>query len=187
MDSENRLTVVLVGHPELRRRMGMAALDALAQRIVVRANVRGIARDDMGAYLAHWLRLAGSELPLFEPPTVEAIFQASSGCRARPTTSPTTPSSPPPSPRPRPSPPSTSPPRCKKSPKVGRTIEAGSLRSRAAARPLAFRHRKSFQSSHHRTISRRSWSRLPRCLERAALTHAPSPQLYVATHLEEES
>ena len=79
MDSENRLTVVLVGHPELRRRMGMAALDALAQRIVVRANVRGIARDEMGAYLAHRLRLAGSELPLFEPPTVEAIFQASSG------------------------------------------------------------------------------------------------------------
>jgi len=33
MDSENRLTVVLVGHPELRRRMGMAALDALAQRM----------------------------------------------------------------------------------------------------------------------------------------------------------
>jgi general secretion pathway protein A len=79
MDSENRLTVVLVGHPELRRRMGMAALDALAQRIVVRANVRGIARDEMGAYLAHRLRLAGCELPLFEPPTVEAIFQASSG------------------------------------------------------------------------------------------------------------
>lgn len=79
MDSENRLTVVLVGHPELRRRMGMAALDALAQRIVVRANVRGIARDEMGAYLAHRLKLAGSELPLFEPPTVEAIFQASSG------------------------------------------------------------------------------------------------------------
>jgi general secretion pathway protein A len=79
MDSENRLTVVLVGHPELRRRMGMAALDALAQRIVVRANVRGIARDEMAAYLAHRLRLAGSELPLFEPPTVEAIFQASSG------------------------------------------------------------------------------------------------------------
>jgi general secretion pathway protein A len=79
MDSENRLTVVLVGHPELRRRMGMAALDALAQRIVVRANVRGIARDEMGGYLEHRLRLAGSELPLFEPPTVEAIYQAPSG------------------------------------------------------------------------------------------------------------
>src|SRR4051812_37566168 len=31
MDPENRLTLVLVGHPELRRRMSMAALDALGQ------------------------------------------------------------------------------------------------------------------------------------------------------------
>lgn len=79
MDSENRLTVVLVGHPELRRRMSMAALDALAQRIVVRAHVRGLTRDEMGPYLMHRLRLAGSEVPLFEPPTVEAIYQASTG------------------------------------------------------------------------------------------------------------
>jgi len=42
MDSENRLNAVLVGRPELRRRMGMSALDALSQRIVVRANVRGL-------------------------------------------------------------------------------------------------------------------------------------------------
>ena len=79
MDSENRLTVLLVGHPELRRRMNMAALDALAQRIIVRANVRGLLREEMGPYLCHRLRLAGTELPLFEPATVEAIFQASSG------------------------------------------------------------------------------------------------------------
>ena len=69
----------LVGHPELRRRLGMAALDALSQRIVVRAHVRGIARDEIGGYLDHRIRLAGCELPLFEPPTVEAIYQASSG------------------------------------------------------------------------------------------------------------
>ena len=79
MDSDNRLTVLLVGHPELRRRMSMAALDALAQRIVVRAHARGLTRDEMAPYLQHRLRLAGTELPLFEPPTVEAIFQASSG------------------------------------------------------------------------------------------------------------
>ncbi len=79
MDSENRLTLVLVGHPELRRRMAMAALDALAQRTVVRANVRGLARDEMAPYLAHRLRLAGTELPLFEPSAAEAIYQASSG------------------------------------------------------------------------------------------------------------
>jgi type II secretory pathway predicted ATPase ExeA len=83
MDSENRLTLVLVGHPELRRRMSMAALDALAQRIVVRAHARGLARDEMAPYLGHRLRLAGTELPLFEPPTVEAIYQASSGLLRR--------------------------------------------------------------------------------------------------------
>lgn len=79
MDSENRLTMILVGHPELRRRMTMAALDALSQRIVVRANVRGLTRDEMGPYLTHRLRLAGTELALFEPATVEAIYQASTG------------------------------------------------------------------------------------------------------------
>ena len=79
MDAENRLTVVLVGHPELRRRLTMAALDALAQRVVVRAAARGLVRDEMGPYLAHRLRLAGCEVPLFEPAAVEAIFQASSG------------------------------------------------------------------------------------------------------------
>jgi general secretion pathway protein A len=79
MDSENRLTVVLVGHPELRRRMSMAALDAFNQRVVVKAHVRGLTRDEMGPYLAHRLHLAGTDLPLFEPPTVEAIYQASSG------------------------------------------------------------------------------------------------------------
>jgi type II secretory pathway predicted ATPase ExeA len=33
----------------------------------------------MGPHLVDRLRLAGTEVPLFEPPTVEAIFQAASG------------------------------------------------------------------------------------------------------------
>ena len=79
MDSENRLCVILVGHPELRRRLAMSALEALSQRIVVRAHVRGIARDEIAQYIEHRIRLAGSELGLFEPATVEAIHQASNG------------------------------------------------------------------------------------------------------------
>jgi hypothetical protein len=60
------------GRDTRSRRMGMAALDALSQRIVVRANVRGLQRHEMAPYLAHRLRLAGCELPLFETPAVEA-------------------------------------------------------------------------------------------------------------------
>jgi type II secretory pathway predicted ATPase ExeA len=79
MDSDNRLCLVLVGHPELRRRLGMAVHEALAQRVVVRAHVSGLTREEIGAYLQHLLRLAGTELQLFDPAAQEAIFQASSG------------------------------------------------------------------------------------------------------------
>ncbi len=79
MDSDNRLCLVLIGHPELRRRLNMAVHEALSQRVVVRAHVPGLTRDEVGPYLQHLLRLAGTELPLFEASAQEALFQASSG------------------------------------------------------------------------------------------------------------
>jgi type II secretory pathway predicted ATPase ExeA len=79
MDSENRLCLLLIGHPELRRRLSMAAHEALSQRVVVRCNVGGLSRDELGDYLGHLLRRAGTELPLFEPAALEAIYQATAG------------------------------------------------------------------------------------------------------------
>lgn len=79
MDSENRLCLLLLGHPELRRRLGMAVHEALAQRIVVRYHMAALTREETPAYLVHRLRVAGTELSLFEPAAEEAIFQASSG------------------------------------------------------------------------------------------------------------
>jgi type II secretory pathway predicted ATPase ExeA len=79
MDSENRLCMLFIGQPELRRRLSMAAHEALSQRIVVRYHMPSLSRDELPAYLAHLLRLCGSELPLFEPSAMEAIYQATSG------------------------------------------------------------------------------------------------------------
>jgi general secretion pathway protein A len=79
MDAENRLCLVLVGHPELRRRLTMAVHEALAQRIVLRHHMAALTREELSAYLAHRLRLAGAEHPLFEPAAEEALFQATSG------------------------------------------------------------------------------------------------------------
>jgi type II secretory pathway predicted ATPase ExeA len=79
MDSENRLCLLLVGQPELRRRVAMSVHEALNQRIVVRYHLKPLSRDELQEYLAHLLRRAGTELPLFEPPAIEAIFQASKG------------------------------------------------------------------------------------------------------------
>ena len=79
MDAERRLCMLLVGLTELRRRLSMAVHESLSQRLVVRHHIGSLGRDELDDYLAHRLRLAGCELPLFEPPAVEALFQASRG------------------------------------------------------------------------------------------------------------
>jgi type II secretory pathway predicted ATPase ExeA len=79
MDSENRLTLLLLGQAELRRRLSMSVHEPLAQRIVVRHHVPPLTREEVGQYLQHLLRLAGTEMLLFEPAAVEALFQATNG------------------------------------------------------------------------------------------------------------
>ncbi len=79
MDSHNRLCLLLVGLTEIRRRLTMAVHESLAQRIVVRYHLSGLDREELPQYLTHRLRLAGCELPLFENPAIEAIFQATQG------------------------------------------------------------------------------------------------------------
>ena len=79
MDAGRRLCMLLVGLTELRRRLSMAVHESLSQRLVVRHHIGSLDRDELDAYLEHRLRLAGCELPLFEPPAVEALFQSSRG------------------------------------------------------------------------------------------------------------
>lgn len=79
MDSENRLCLLIIGQTELRRRLAMTIHEALNQRIVVRYHLPGLGRNEIPEYLDHLTKRAGCELPLFEPPAVEAIFQASKG------------------------------------------------------------------------------------------------------------
>ncbi len=54
----------------------MAVHESLNQRIVMRYHLGGLARDELPNYLAHRLRLARCDLPLFEPAAADAIFQA---------------------------------------------------------------------------------------------------------------
>ena len=83
MDSNNRLCLLFCGQTELRRRLSMAVHEPLAQRIVVRYHLGPLANAEVGDYLTHLLRRAGTELPLFEPAAVEAIAQAMLGLPRR--------------------------------------------------------------------------------------------------------
>lgn len=79
MDSKNRLCLLLIGQAELRRRLVMSVHEALNQRIVVRHHLTGLTREELPAYLAHLLRLAGTEEQLFEAQALEAIYVATNG------------------------------------------------------------------------------------------------------------
>jgi len=79
MDSQNRLCLMLIGQVELRRRLRMAVHEALAQRIVVTHHLTGLERSELPAYVAHLLRLAGVESPLFADAALETVFQATNG------------------------------------------------------------------------------------------------------------
>lgn len=83
MDSESRLCLLFCGQTELRRRIAMAVHEALNQRVVVRYQLPPLSREETGQYITHLLRRAGTELPLFEPAAVEAIFQATGGLPRR--------------------------------------------------------------------------------------------------------
>ena len=79
MDSQNRLCMLLIGQAELRRRLSMSVHEPLSQRIVVRHHLAGLTREELPVYLQHLLRLAGTELPLFDGSAVEALYQATNG------------------------------------------------------------------------------------------------------------
>ena len=79
MDSAPRLCLLLIGLTDLRRRLRMAVHESLRQRLIVQHHLRGLKREELDPYLTHRLRLAGCEVPLFEPPAVEALFQAARG------------------------------------------------------------------------------------------------------------
>ena len=67
---------------QLAQKLGVTVAtisEAFGQRLVVRHHLTGLDRDELDHYLTHRLRLAGCEIPLFEPPAVEALFQSARG------------------------------------------------------------------------------------------------------------
>jgi len=79
MDSQNRLCLLFTGQAELRRRLSMTVHEPLSQRIVVRYHISGLTKEELPLYLQHRLELAGTKMNLFEPESLEAMYQATNG------------------------------------------------------------------------------------------------------------
>ena len=79
LDYTNLLSLVLVGQPDLRRRLNHRAYMPLKQRIGLFFHLGPIAEDEIGDYVAHRLRVSGRDDMLFSGEALKAIYLYSGG------------------------------------------------------------------------------------------------------------
>lgn len=79
MDTGANFALLLVGQPTLRRRLKLAVLAALDQRISTRYAITGMSQGDTADYVRHHLKLAGRSDALFSDDAIAAIHQAARG------------------------------------------------------------------------------------------------------------
>lgn len=76
---EKLLQIILVGQPQLRTLLARPDLAQLHQRITVRYHLPALNREEIEKYLAHRLRVAGSEELFFTPEAMDRIYERSEG------------------------------------------------------------------------------------------------------------
>lgn len=82
LETEKRklLHVVLFGQPELDRRLADPSIRQLLQRISFQYTLKGLAEEEVGAYIAHRLAVAGySREAMFSDAAVRALHRAGRG------------------------------------------------------------------------------------------------------------
>jgi type II secretory pathway predicted ATPase ExeA len=79
MDSRAFLSVVLVGLPELKERLGRNILESLSTRLPTRVQLEPLKVEDIGGYLRHRMKVAGCAQDVFSEDAVLAIREASGG------------------------------------------------------------------------------------------------------------
>lgn len=79
MDSMSPLSLILVGQPELRQRLKLRTLEAIAQRVMVNYHLDGLDRPGTEDYILTHLKVAGLGTPLFTDEAINEIFQYTVG------------------------------------------------------------------------------------------------------------
>lgn len=79
-DSQKLLTIVLMGQPELRKRLNDNRLRQLRQRITVRYHLQPLSKIEIGQYIQHRLEISGAKgTPYFTSPALWRIYLYSRG------------------------------------------------------------------------------------------------------------
>lgn len=79
LDDRNLISVVLMGQPELRKRLAHHVYEALRQRIGLQFNLGPLSCEETSQYIARRVEVAGGDAGLFLPGAIEHIFAYSRG------------------------------------------------------------------------------------------------------------
>jgi type II secretory pathway predicted ATPase ExeA len=79
LDDSNLLSLILIGQPELRRRLKHSSYDAIRQRIGIRYHLGSMGREDTGNYISHRLRAVGGDPGLITEEAADVVFRYSGG------------------------------------------------------------------------------------------------------------
>lgn len=81
LQSDNKvlLQIMLVGQPELKRKLKTPELAQFAQRITVSYHLPNLSRTETGSYIAYRLERGGGMADIFNPQAVNLIYKASNG------------------------------------------------------------------------------------------------------------
>jgi len=79
LDDQNLISVVLMGQPELRKRLAHRVYEPLRQRFGMQYNLEPLDREEIGDYLDCRIEIAGGTAGVFLPEAVDSIYAYSSG------------------------------------------------------------------------------------------------------------
>jgi type II secretory pathway predicted ATPase ExeA len=84
MDSQSLATLVLVGHPDLRRTLHLSVHEAFTQRLAVRYHLGPLDLQETIGYIKHQVRIAGYTAgTLFTDDAIQRIFEYTKGIPRR--------------------------------------------------------------------------------------------------------
>lgn len=82
MDSVDPLILILIGHPDLARRLARPLFRNLYQRILLNYHLPPLSEEETRLYVSHHLKLAGAQTRIFSDSAGLAIYKTSGGlCR----------------------------------------------------------------------------------------------------------
>lgn len=73
------LQIILIGQPELRELLARRDMRQVAQRITGRFHLEPLGRKESSAYIAHRMRVAGAQSPVFSNSAMRELYRRSDG------------------------------------------------------------------------------------------------------------